>query len=99
MSTRNDAEAFISFLREFYTEVDSCSPNVDSFLTSQTSANLLAESLTVYPIKSCGGFNFLPNIPWEVRPEGLAWDREWCLVHRGTGQTLSQKRHPLMALI
>lgn len=36
---------------------------------------------------------------WEVRPEGLVWDREWCLIHQGTGQALSQKRYPKMALI
>jgi molybdenum cofactor sulfurtransferase len=99
MSTRNDVEAFVSFVRESYTEEGTSSPNVDSFITSQTPANLLVESLTVYPIKSCGGFNISPNISWEVRPEGLAWDREWCLVHRGTGQALSQNCHPLMALI
>ncbi|KAL2065043.1 hypothetical protein VTL71DRAFT_4183 [Oculimacula yallundae] len=60
---------------------------------------IVLESLTIYPIKSCGGFQVPLNTDWEVRPEGLAWDREWCLVHQGTGQALSQKRHPRMALI
>ena len=36
---------------------------------------------------------------WEIRREGLAWDREWCIVHQGTGKALSQKQHPRMALL
>jgi molybdenum cofactor sulfurtransferase len=43
------------------------------------------------PIKSCGGFKIPAGLPWEVRPHGLAWDREWCLVHLGTHRALSQK--------
>lgn len=99
MSTKGDIDAFLSFVREFYTEVDAPSLNLTPLAPLQKPAYLLVESLTVYPIKSCGGFKISPDVPWEVRPEGLAWDREWCLVHRGTGQALSQKRHPRMALI
>ena len=98
MSTTSDIEAFVSFVREFYAEsLPRASPNPDA--TQEKSAELFVESLTIFPIKSCGGMNILPGIDWEVRPEGLVWDREWCLVHRGTGQALSQKRHPRMALI
>jgi molybdenum cofactor sulfurtransferase len=98
MSTISDVESFISFVREFYAELTiptvALAPSIN-----QKSNHLLVESLTIYPIKSCGGFSIPPHINWEVRPEGLAWDREWCLVHQGTGQALSQKRHPRMALI
>ena len=98
MSTMSDVEAFISFVNEFYVETDIPPPS-DSLTISQNSTDLLVESLTIYPIKSCGGLSIPPTIDWEVRPEGLAWDREWCLVHKSTGQALSQKRHPRMALI
>ena len=57
------------------------------------------ESLCVYPIKSCAAFKVPEGKSWEIKKEGLAWDREWCLVHEGTGAALSQKRYPLMALI
>ena len=57
------------------------------------------ESLTVYPIKSCGGWPVPANTRWEVKDEGLAWDREWCLVHAGTYRALSQKRYPRMTLL
>lgn len=97
MSTVNDVDTFVSFVREFYAEVDhSISlPTEDVSVTPE----MVVESLTIFPIKSCGGFAIPAATPWEVRPEGLVWDREWCLIHPGSGQALSQKRYPRMALI
>jgi molybdenum cofactor sulfurtransferase len=100
MSTISDVDAFIDFIREFY-----CDTNAP--ITSQPAPGipdpmpsaLVVQSITVYPIKSCGGFEIPRGNRWEVRAEGLVWDREWCLIHRGTGQALSQKRHPRMALL
>jgi molybdenum cofactor sulfurtransferase len=99
MSTTSDVESFVSFIREFYLEENT--PHLSSSLdvAPEKSSGLFVESLTIYPIKSCGGLSIPPGTDWEVRPEGLIWDREWCLVHQGTGQALSQKRHPRMALI
>jgi molybdenum cofactor sulfurtransferase len=99
MSTINDVKAFLEFVEEFY--IDKAVPEapLNTAAPSEQSAGMIIESLTIYPIKSCGGFTIPPIQPWEVRPEGLVWDREWCLVHQGTGQALSQKRHPRMALI
>lgn len=98
MNTKNDVEAFISFVEEFYCETVA-PPPVSYVSVTQSLGHLFVENLTIYPIKSCGGLEIPLDTDWEVRPEGLAWDREWCLVHRGTGQALSQKRHPRMALL
>ena len=98
MNTKNDVEAFISFVEEFYCETVA-PPPVSYVSVTQSLGHLFVENLTIYPIKSCGGLEIPLDPDWEVRPEGLAWDREWCLVHRGTGQALSQKRHPRMALL
>lgn len=57
------------------------------------------DALCIYPIKSCAAFRIPPRVPWQIRPDGLAWDREWCLVHRGSGAALTMKRYPRMALI
>jgi molybdenum cofactor sulfurtransferase len=99
MSNRRDITTFTDFMREFFVEQTSPyhlrspeSPRADE-------KSLFVESLTVYPIKSCSGWSVPPNIPWEVKKEGLAFDREWCLVHSGTGRILSQKRYPRMALL
>lgn len=98
MSTLADIDSFVAFLDEFYAEktIPIPAPDFSSTLQAKT---LLVESLTIYPIKSCGGLQIPLYTDWEVRPEGLAWDREWCLIHQGTGQALSQKRHARMALI
>jgi molybdenum cofactor sulfurtransferase len=99
ISTVGDVDAFLSFMDEFFVDKN-VAPNCHETQTSTAgSDSLYVESLTVYPIKSCGGFTIPAATSWEVRPEGLAWDREWCLVHQGTGQALSQKRYPKMALI
>jgi len=102
MSTLKDVEYFVAFMREFFvqdkvTTIPSAVTN--NQLEPPTHSRLHVESLSVYPIKSCAGFGVPPGAAWEVRPEGLAWDREWCLVHQGTGAALSQKRYPKMVLI
>lgn len=102
MSTLSDVEYFVAFVREFFVQ-DSppldASPMTVVEVEPPTQSRLHVESLSVYPIKSCAGFSVPPGTAWEVRPEGLVWDREWCLVHQGTGAALSQKRYPKMALI
>ncbi|KAL1844276.1 hypothetical protein VTJ49DRAFT_2333 [Mycothermus thermophilus] len=98
MSTMSDVDSFVNFIAEFYQETSLPSPALGP-VSSQGPPNLRIHSLFVYPIKSCGSFEIPAGVDWEVRPEGLAWDREWCLVHQGTGQALSQKRYPAMALL
>ncbi|KAL2271212.1 hypothetical protein VTJ83DRAFT_583 [Remersonia thermophila] len=98
MSTLSDVDSFVAFVAEFYRET-SLPPPAAAPTAPQGPPTLRIHGLFVYPIKSCGGFAIPAGVDWEVRPEGLAWDREWCLVHRGTGQALSQKRYPAMALL
>jgi molybdenum cofactor sulfurtransferase len=101
MSNRKDVAMCIDFIHEFYTEQARISASETTISTSLSSHNseMYIESLTVYPIKSCGGWSVPANIPWEVKDEGLAWDREWCLVHAGTCRALSQKQYPRMTLL
>lgn len=99
MSTISDVERFVAFIQEFYVDSIMPSPIPPPTTIDRKNYNLYVESLTIYPIKSCGGLRISRNMDWEVRKEGLAWDREWCLIHRRTGQALGQKQYPLMALI
>ncbi|PTD11584.1 Molybdenum cofactor sulfurase [Fusarium culmorum] len=103
MSTEADVDNFVAFIDEFYRESTLSTVRPDSTLLNSTtmpqSSILQVNSMTIYPIKSCAGFSIPVGVPWEVRPEGLAWDREWCLVHHGSGHALSQKRCPKMALL
>ncbi|KAF4762189.1 hypothetical protein HAV15_006652 [Penicillium sp. str.  len=79
-----DIDSLINFIEEFY--VEKCPPIVA--LDPLTEDN-----------ESCGAFKIPEGKRWEVKKEGLAWDREWCLVHQGTGAALNQKRYPRMCLI
>lgn len=100
MSTVSDVDAFVAFILEFYCE-KSLPVEIPHAIEAiaKCDQDMYISDITVYPIKSCGGFKIQNNTDWEVRPEGLAWDREWCLLHQGTGQALSQKRYANMALI
>ncbi|KAF1360281.1 molybdenum cofactor sulfurase protein-like protein [Lizonia empirigonia] len=101
MSTLKDVTSFVTFVREFFVHArpPSATPPALCEELDLPTSRLHVESLSVYPIKSCAGFSVPPGQAWKVYPEGLAWDREWCLIHQGTGAALSQKRYPKMALI
>ena len=98
MSSERDITTFVEFIKEFYVESKTTVPVV---LRGSPSASLgfVVESLSVFPIKSCAAYKILVEVPWKVGAEGLAWDRQWCLVHEGTNVALSQKRFPRMALM
>jgi molybdenum cofactor sulfurtransferase len=106
MSSGRDVAKFQEFVEEFFAEEGTSGGESTSHLrgdaataTAGSEPDFYVESLTIYPIKSCGGWRIPTEMPWEVRREGLAWDREWCLVHLGTGIALSMKRYPKMALV
>ncbi|KAF2178553.1 PLP-dependent transferase [Zopfia rhizophila CBS 207.26] len=102
MSTLKDVSSFVEFVREFFVQnppLMDVPPVPPPHAEPPTLSHLHVESLSIYPIKSCAAWSVPPGKAWEVRREGLAWDREWCLVHQGTGAALSQKRYPKMALI
>jgi len=57
--------------------------------------NITLSGLYVYPIKSCAGIS-LPSA--DLSATGLRHDRRWMLVDE-TGEFMSQRAHPRMALI
>ncbi|KAG7002244.1 GPI mannosyltransferase 3 [Physcia stellaris] len=99
MSTMGDVSLFIAFIEEFFVERRAHVAREPVKRSTINSSSFSVESLTIYPIKSCGGWSVPTSIQWPLLPEGLAWDREWCLVHQGTREALSQKRYPKMALL
>ncbi|KAL8653664.1 MAG: hypothetical protein Q9226_003763 [Calogaya cf. arnoldii] len=97
MSNMQDIAAVVRFIEEFFVD-NQCQPR-PSVSFSGASAAFYVQMLSIYPIKSCGNWQIPPGLAWDIRPEGLAWDREWCLIHQGTRAALSQKRIPQMALL
>ena len=100
MSSLRDVQAFVEFIDEYYIQKSPVARTlIDPPCTTSPQASYFVESLSVYPVKSCAAFKVPKDVPWEVTAKGLLWDREWCLVHEGTGSSLSQKRYPRMALL
>ncbi|TPX51163.1 hypothetical protein SeMB42_g01969 [Synchytrium endobioticum] len=108
MNTLDDANAWLRFLTKYYqTIITSPAPNdqiicIDGHENSISSAiasqinEYTVESLSVFPIKSCGAYTSFTE--WPIGPEGLLYDRNWMLVDEN-GTALSQKRYPKMCLI
>ncbi|MCJ1400692.1 hypothetical protein MMC11_003900 [Xylographa trunciseda] len=97
MSTLEDVQTFLNFVKEFFVKDGEVSQQVSMEVPSPTNFNI--ETLVIYPIKSCGGWRIPFDVSWVINPEGLEWDREWCIVHQGSKAALSQKRYPKMALL
>jgi uncharacterized protein len=60
-----------------------------------TAENVTLSGMYVYPIKSCAGISLQSA---DLSAMGLCHDRRWMLVDE-TGEFMSQRAHPLMALI
>ncbi|KAJ5467487.1 Aminotransferaseclass V/Cysteine desulfurase [Penicillium sp. IBT 31633x] len=101
MTNMKDIDSLIDFIEEFYVEKNPPVIALDPPIQDNefVASHFYVESLAVFPIKSCGAFKIPERKRWEVKKEGLAWDREWCLIHQGTGAALNQKRYPRMCLI
>ncbi|EFQ99671.1 molybdenum cofactor sulfurase [Nannizzia gypsea CBS 118893] len=104
MTSKQDINTFLDFIRNFYVEnciISEPKPQKGTLnpAIQPSPSHFYIEKLCIYPIKSCGAFTIPGSTEWNVKPEGLAWDREWCLIHQGTGSALNQKRYPRMALI
>lgn len=98
-STLTDVERFLAFLAEFFVQTRAAQNHDDLSLPVIAAPDLVIETLTVYPVKSCAGYKIPKGETWSIGPEGMQWDREWCIVHQGTGAVLSQKQYPRMALL
>ncbi|EME39659.1 hypothetical protein DOTSEDRAFT_75341 [Dothistroma septosporum NZE10] len=101
MSSSSDVSRFTAFIEEFFVDKapSSFRPPSPLLVNDPRTSRFYVESLTVYPIKSCAGWRVPYDTPWDIRQEGLSWDREWCIVKKANGVALSQKAHPRMALI
>lgn len=97
----NDVMKLVECLRDYYIKEASLS---DVEMSTGPTTHLGNEvgyvsDITLFPIKSCGGFHVPRHQRWQVNQEGLKWDREFCLVNRINMTILTLKKHPKMALI
>ncbi|KAJ6262494.1 hypothetical protein Dda_3304 [Drechslerella dactyloides] len=97
MSTLEDVSTFLSFVDEFYVEKHIPITSAPSLLPPRHTAKV--SRISIYPIKSCAPFNIPTSQLWKVMTQGLEYDREFCLIHQGTGRVMDMKIYPKMALI
>ncbi|KAK6519488.1 hypothetical protein TWF281_003322 [Arthrobotrys megalospora] len=97
MSTLDDIARFLSFIDEFYVEKAESLSATELFSSSSGTARI--SKISIYPIKSCAAFDIPPSRAWKIMIQGLEYDREFCLIHQGTGKVMDMKMYPKMALI
>lgn len=90
-SSREDVDRFLELVVDHF--VNRQRPNVGV----SGSRTAIVESITIFPIKSCGGYSV--SGPWKILPEGFKFDRQFCLVERTKMQVMSLKKHKMMALV
>jgi molybdenum cofactor sulfurtransferase len=87
-STEKDVSLWMSFLKEYFKSIP-----ID--LSSPVEKDYRLMSITVFPIKSCGGMTVHQ---WPVAENGLLYDRCLALMD-SNGRLLTQKRYPKMGCI
>ncbi|KAG9146810.1 hypothetical protein Leryth_005122 [Lithospermum erythrorhizon] len=105
MSTFEDARRFINFIEYDFLLLRSESAHFNPLILRRTpppaevndraSLRCSLKSITVYPVKSCAGFN---ADSWPLSSTGLLHDREW-LLKSMNGEVLTQKKVPEMCYI
>ncbi|KAK6358570.1 hypothetical protein TWF730_007896 [Orbilia blumenaviensis] len=97
MSTLDDVARLVSFIDEFYVEKRR---HVNATALFPPSSNVArVGKISIYPVKSCAAFDIPANTSWKIMAQGLEYDREFCLIHKGTGKVMDMKMYPKMALI
>jgi molybdenum cofactor sulfurtransferase len=97
MSNMKDVENFLCFMREVFVE-KTPAPVLASETTPTTRENRI-QSITIYPVRGAKGWQVPSQTPWEIKKSGLLWDREWCLVNKDNGETLTVDDHPNLRLL
>ncbi|XP_054814716.1 molybdenum cofactor sulfurase isoform X2 [Prosopis cineraria] len=98
MSTYEEAKKFVDFVAGSFVSSESPISNIkqlNGFYRCSLSSGYSLQSITIYPIKSCGGFS---SGSWPLSNNGLKYDREWILKSI-SGEILTQKKVPQMCSI
>ncbi|XP_057454448.1 molybdenum cofactor sulfurase isoform X2 [Lotus japonicus] len=98
MSTYDDAKKFVDFVASSFMSPQNHIEHGNQLKGLEKGvldASYYLKSITIYPIKSCGGFS--PK-SWPLSDNGLKHDREWVLKSL-SGEILSLKKVPEMGFI
>ena len=100
MSTQGDVQKFIDFVQELFVENKSTVTLAKiSPPGSLREVSSIVESLIIFPIGGCLGWQVPKHNRWSIGATRLAWDHEWCVVGLKDGQPLESHAHQGMMLI
>ncbi|ANZ75315.1 BA75_02917T0 [Komagataella pastoris] len=85
----------VDFLTECISDFLSDSLAIEASL-AQEKVPCIIEQITVYPIKSCPGFDVPRHTAWNVTSTGLEFDRQFCLINLLTNTVMQLKSFPKM---
>nr|CAB3263892.1 molybdenum cofactor sulfurase-like [Phallusia mammillata] len=98
MSTQDDVDQFLAFLRECFVQTTTINEIFYDALSEperQQTDEIVLEKITLYPVKSCQG---LDVDEWQISDTGLKYDRNWMVVNE-YGVCLTLKRHTKLTQI
>ncbi|QCD85590.1 molybdenum cofactor sulfurase isoform X3 [Vigna unguiculata] len=98
MSTYEDAKKFVDFVASSFVSPQNHinhGNQMKGLENGFVDTGYYLKSITIYPIKSCGGFSARS---WPFSSNGLTYDRQWIL-KSPTGEILTQKKVPEMGFV
>ncbi|KAF7824910.1 molybdenum cofactor sulfurase isoform X1 [Senna tora] len=98
MSTYEEAKKFVDFVVGSFISPENHIGHrnqLKGFDRGSIATGYYLKSITIYPIKSCGGFS---SESWPLSINGLKHDREWIITSL-TGEILTQKKVPQMCFV
>jgi selenocysteine lyase/cysteine desulfurase len=97
MSSQEDVDRFISFVEELFVETDEIlMPAPIALPASAVDRRFTIESLQIFPVLGCSGWQVPQYTSWPFGKTGLALDGEWCVVLQGNLLPLDPESHPRM---
>ncbi|KAK9344076.1 pyridoxal phosphate-dependent transferase [Lipomyces starkeyi] len=94
MSSQEDVNRFVNFVEEMFVEAgETMEPAYILHPITSDMVESAVEKVQVFPILGCSGWQVPRNISWSINETGLQYDREWCVVLKGSTTPLD---HPFM---
>lgn len=101
MSNLRDVATFVDFMNKNW--VDSCLPLAMTpslgWPQFQSGQQSFVQSLKIFPIQGCPGWEVPITSKWEIKQHGLAWENEWCLVRLRGRYALDPRFYPGIAFL
>ncbi|CDK27975.1 unnamed protein product [Kuraishia capsulata CBS 1993] len=90
MSSKEDIDTLVECIYDFTID------HISNSRRNPNTAEISVKRLTIYPIKSCHGYDIPQGVEWKVSSNGLLYDRVFCLIGLANNAPLALKHHRSM---